>query len=359
MNTQISTNTLRIAIDISGGDNGSQSIYPAVVQAAQRHPHVEFYVYGDASVEADIQLLLSADSPQNVIFNRSGTPVEMSDSPASALRHKRNSSMALALKAVAEKRVDGCISAGNTGALVAMGIHFLSCYEGLKRPALCKAIPVVNRTNRHQQSLNHSYLLDLGANVNCSSAQLAQFASLGATLCSIIDKRSAPSVRLLNIGRESIKGSSVVQRAAAILEEQSGLNYCGFIEADEIFQGIADVIVCDGFSGNVALKASEGMARLVTHNVKQSTQSGVVSRLLSWFASPLIQRWKENMNPDRYNGAYLLGLKGTVVKSHGAADQQQFFYALTMLIEQITQNKNLDSSQPVNDMEACFQRACG
>ena len=163
-------------------------------------------------------------------------------------------------------------------------------------------------------------------------------------------------MRLLNIGRESIKGSSTVQQAAAVLNAKVDINYQGFIEADEIFQGIADVIVCDGVSGNIALKASEGMARLVTDRFKQVAQKNVSSRLMAWLAAPIVRQWQEYMNPDRYNGAYLLGLKGTVVKSHGAANQRQFFYALTMLIEQVTQKATRDLSNPKQDMESYFQQ---
>lgn len=349
---------LRIAVDASGGDRGVRSILPAVDRAARHYANVEFHVYGDTSIEPEIERCSFAQSRHNIVVHRAGVSVEMDDSPVSALRHKRDSSMALVLKAVADQQVDGCISAGNTGALVAMGMHFLSCYEGLERPALCKAIPVVDaQVNRYKDShiLTQSYLLDLGANANCSAKQLAQFAALGATLCAVKDNQSQPSVRLLNIGRESLKGSSVIQQASLILDEKSALRYDGFIEADQIFQGLADVIVCDGFSGNIALKASEGMARLVSHRLKQAACDGVINRSLAWLASPLIKQWQKSISPDQYNGAYLLGLKGTVVKSHGAADQQQFFYALKLLIDQVSQH----AKYPVNEMETRFQQAIG
>jgi glycerol-3-phosphate acyltransferase PlsX len=347
-------NKLRIAIDVMGGDLGSQSIVPAVVMAATHYPHIEFQLYGEAIAQSTFDGMQTSSELNNATFILAGKSVEMDEAPLSALRHKRDSSMALALQSVATKQAGGCISAGNTGALVAMGMHFLKCYKGLARPALCKAIPVVDDTEliekSHQLHANrHSYLLDLGANVNCSAEQLAQFACLGSILCSAIDDQSAPTVRLLNIGHEAIKGSTVVQEAAGLLQKNKSLNYQGFIEAHEIFQGVAKVIVCDGFSGNIALKASEGMARLVTRHLKHAFTKNIKSRLLAWMSSSVLKRWQQSMSPDRYNGAYLLGLKGTVIKSHGNANQQQFFYALVMLIEQVTQQ-----SQQKIDMETLF-----
>jgi glycerol-3-phosphate acyltransferase PlsX len=351
-------NKLHLAIDVMGGDEGSQSVLPAVIMAATQYPHIEFQLYGEAIAHSLFNDQQALTQLNNVVFTLAGKSVEMDDAPFSALRHKRDSSMALALHAVATGDADGCISAGNTGALVAMGMHFLKCYKGLARPALCKAIPVVDDTflalkklkdseNTHANA--HSYLLDLGANVNCSAEQLAQFACLGSILCSAIDMQPAPTVRLLNVGHEAIKGSTAVQAAAELLQKNTLLNYQGFIEAHEIFQGVAKVIVCDGFSGNIALKASEGMARLVTRHLKHAFTKDLKSRLLAWMSSSILKRWQQNMSPDRYNGAYLLGLKGTVIKSHGNANQQQFFYALVMLIEQLTQQ-----SQQKTDMETLF-----
>ncbi|MFT6102571.1 MAG: glycerol-3-phosphate acyltransferase PlsX [Granulosicoccus sp.] len=347
-------NKLRIAIDVMGGDMGSQSILPAVVMAATSYPHIQFQLYGELIAQSAFDSLQVSAHLSNVAFTLAGKSVEMDDLPPSALRHKRDSSMALAIQSVATKQTAGCISAGNTGALVAMGMHFLRCYKGLARPALCKAIPVVDdnqltKKSGHLHVNHHSYLLDLGANVNCSAEQLAQFACLGSMLCSSVDKQSAPTVRLLNIGHEAIKGSVVVQEAAELLQKNKSLNYQGFIEANEIFQGVANVIVCDGFSGNIALKASEGMARLVTRHLRHAFTQNLKSRLLAWMSSSILKRWQQSMSPDRYNGAYLLGLKGTVIKSHGNANQQQFFYALVILIEQVTQQ-----SQQKIDMEALF-----
>ena len=338
-------NTLCIAVDAMGGDSGWQSVLPAVVMAAKCYPAIEFHLYGESFVGDEVNALVrSHKSLSNITFTPSAASVEMDESPKSALRYKRDSSMGMALQSVASGKSHGCISAGNTGALVALGMHFLKCYQGLSRPALCKVIPAIKSSSgdhslgaKRAGGSTHSYLLDLGANVDCSAQQLQQFACLGAMLCSVLEKSNAPSVRLLNIGKEAFKGSSLIQEAAERCEKTTSLNYQGFIEADEIFQGVADVIVCDGFSGNIALKASEGAARTVMGNLRHVFSRHLFSRLLALLSQPLLRCWQDNINPDKYNGAYLLGLKGTVVKSHGGADKQQFFYALEMLIKQLQQ----------------------
>jgi glycerol-3-phosphate acyltransferase PlsX len=347
-------NTLRIAIDAMGGDFGCQSILPAVDMAAKRYPMIEFHLYGDASIQAEM-CTLTHPSPllSNIKFIVSETSVAMDESPKSALRKKRVSSMGLAVQSVAKGKSHGCISAGNTGALVALGMHFLKCYKGLSRPALCKAIPVFKSVLLAGERIpsastasgpKHSYLLDLGANVDCSAQQLQQFACLGAMLCSVLEQLDNPSVRLLNIGRETFKGSALIQEAAERCDKTEHLNYQGFVEADEIFQGVTDVIVCDGFSGNVALKASEGAVRIVTGSLKGVFTRNLFSRFLACLLRPVLRRWQDDINPDKYNGAYLLGLKGTVVKSHGSANAQQFFYALVMLIEQLQQQAAMMTS---------------
>jgi phosphate acyltransferase len=341
-------NTLCIAIDAMGGDVGYQSVLPAVVMAAKYYPAIEFHLYGESFVEDEVTALVRSNSSlANITFISSAASVAMNESPSSALRHKRDSSMGMALQSVASGKSHGCISAGNTGALVALGMHILKCYQGLSRPALCKLVPVIKSSASGGSSgakwtdgSTHSYLLDLGANVDCSALQLQQFACLGAMLFSVLEKSNTPSVRLLNIGREAFKGSALIQEAAERCEKTTSLNYQGFIEADEIFQGVADVIVCDGFSGNIALKASEGAARIVAGNLKHVFSRNVFSRLLALLSQPLLRCWQDNINPDKYNGAYLLGLKGTVVKSHGGANKQQFFYALKMLIQQLQQQSS-------------------
>jgi glycerol-3-phosphate acyltransferase PlsX len=314
---------LRIAVDAMGGDLGVQATVPAVVKLAKQYPEIQFQLYGESAVSSELPSELL---PSNVTLLSTVDSVNMDDSPIYALRHKRHSSMAKSIAAVAENTADGCISAGNTGALVAMGLHFLKTYKGIDRPALCQAIPTAQK---------HSYMLDLGANVDCSAKQLQQFAYLGTALCQVLDGHVSPEVRLLNIGSESFKGPSVVKEAADLLQHNDNLNYQGFIEGDEIYRGVTNVIVCDGFAGNIALKASEGVAKFVTNSFRQVFKESLYNRLMSLLSKPALRRWQVKMNPDRYNGAYLLGLKGTVVKSHGGANEYQFACALEMLIQQL------------------------
>ena len=321
---------LRIAVDVMGGDFGEKATIPAVLTLANQYPDIQFQLYGDSAVHAESIHAF----PDNILFVLAEDNVSMSDSPVYALRHKRQSSMAKIIQAVANGEADGCISAGNTGALMAMGLHYLKTYKGIDRPALCQALPTAKTP---------SYMVDLGANVDCSPAQLQQFAYLGVALCSVLNKHiESPSVRLLNVGSEALKGSALIQETAECLQQTKTLNYQGFIEGNEIYQGIADVIVCDGFAGNVALKASEGVARFVTNSFKKICHRTVYTRLMALLSKPMLRRWQAEMNPDRYNGAYLLGLQGTVVKSHGAANQQQFTYALDMLVQQL-QKQNICS----------------
>lgn len=318
---------IRIAIDVMGGDLGPSATIPASFFLAKKYPHIDFQLYGEESI--CLPLLPSAP-PSNVRFFPASGSVLMTDTPAIALRQKRDSSMGAALSALASKDADGCISAGNTGALVAMGLHFLECYPNIDRPALCQALPTAGRS---------SYLLDLGANVNCTAEQLVQFACMGAALASMLQNISSPAIKMLNIGSEGHKGTSPVKQAADYLASSPCFNYQGFIEGDELFQGDVDVIVCDGFAGNIALKASEGVARFVTGQLRLLFSGSAYGRFLALLAKPLLRKWMGKMNPGNYNGAYFIGLKGAVVKSHGSADQQQFTCALEMLIHQLQQEK--------------------
>ena len=314
---------LRIAVDAMGGDLGARATIPATLALASRYPNIHFQLYGEPAIK---NALPSQHLLKNITFVVAEESVRMDDSPVHALRHKRDSSMAKAIRAVSEDKVSGCISAGNTGALVAIGLHELKTYEGIDRPALCKSLPTVGKP---------TYMLDLGANVDCSPAQLNQFACLGIALSQVLDDTATPIVKLLNVGSETQKGSSLVQETAALLQQKDKINYQGFIEADAIYQGNVDVIVSDGFAGNIALKASEGVARFVTSSFKRIFSGNIYTRIMALLSRPALRRWQTEMNPDRYNGAYLLGLRGTVVKSHGGASEHQFAYALEMLIQKL------------------------
>jgi glycerol-3-phosphate acyltransferase PlsX len=294
-----------------------------VLALASRYPTIQFQLYGESTIKRELSYQAR---PKNITVVITEESVSMDDSPIYALRRKRHSSMAKSLQAVADHQADGCISAGNTGALGAMGLHLLKTHEGIDRPALCQALPTAGKV---------SYMLDLGGNVDCSAKQLSQFASLGVALCHVLNRNPMPSVKLLNIGHEPLKGSTVIQEAAIQLQDNPKINYQGFIEGDEIYHGRVDVIVTDGFVGNIALKVSEGVARFVMRRFKDTLNSNIFMRLMALFSRSGLRRWEGEMNPDQYNGAYLLGLKGTVVKSHGDATQQQFAHAIEMLIQKL------------------------
>ncbi len=300
-----------------GGDLGPRSTLPSALKFAEQFP--------------DVQLLLAAplgevpsQLPENVIHLPASEVVAMDDRPAFALRHRRQSSMWCAIEAVADGRAQACVSSGNTGALMAMGRYLLNTFPGIDRPAICKAVPT-----RKGSCL----MLDLGANVDCSSEQLVEFALMGSVLA-VASGIPNPKVGLLNIGSEDNKGSEQVRLASSLLEENAHVNYCGFVEGDGIFSGEADVVVCDGFVGNVVLKASEGVARFLTDSLKSVVSETWLTRLVGYFTQPLLRKWHTQFDPARYNGASFLGLRGVVVKSHGNADSQGFTYALMAAREQ-------------------------
>ncbi|NHO65236.1 phosphate acyltransferase PlsX [Aestuariicella hydrocarbonica] len=308
---------LTLAVDLMGGDLGPRSTLPAALNFAQANPELAIILVGEASTAP-------SSLPDNVHFVVSTQVVSMSDKPAYALRNKQDSSMWKAIDLVARGEAQACISAGNTGALMAMGKYLLKTFPGIDRPAICKAVPTAKGA---------SYVLDLGANVDCTSEQLVQFALMGSVLAETAGV-SSPSVGLLNIGSEDIKGNEQIRLASALLESNDHLNYVGYIEGDGIFTGAADVVVCDGFVGNVALKVSEGVARLLASYLRELLEGGFWNRLVGQIARPLLLKWHTKFDPARYNGASFLGLQGVVVKSHGSVDAKGFECALAVAKEQ-------------------------
>lgn len=302
-----------------GGDLGPRSTLPATISFAERHPHVHLSLIGLPSV------LPPAPPQPNISLIPVDDVVTMDDRPAVALRNRQGSSMWKAVSMVAEHEADACVSAGNTGALMAMGKFLLKTFPGIDRPAICKVIP------GHPSDC---IMLDLGANIECTSEQLLQFAVMGSVLAADEDTLEQPRVALLNVGAEASKGREQVRLAATLLEESEYLRYVGFIEGDGIFAGVADVVVCDGFTGNVALKASEGAASLLAEQLQALFSSTPWWRLIGYFARPLLLKWHTRFDPARYNGASFLGLQGTVIKSHGGADATGFECALGVALEQ-------------------------
>jgi glycerol-3-phosphate acyltransferase PlsX len=250
----------------------------------------------------------------------------MDESPALALRGKKDSSMRVAINLVKSGEAQACVSAGNTGALIATSRFVLKMLPGIDRPALAVVLPTMR---------GHTYVLDLGANVDCTAEHLLQFGVMGATLVSSVENKTKPSVGLLNIGQEEIKGNEVVKQAAELLRD-SGLNFFGNIEGDDIYKGTTDVVVCDGFVGNVALKTSEGVAQMLSTYLREEFKRNLLTRLAGVVALPIIKAFKRRVDHRQYNGASLLGLRGIVIKSHGSADSYAFGCAIARAVDEVS-----------------------
>ncbi len=252
--------------------------------------------------------------------------IAMDEPPADALRRKKDSSMRVAIDLVKNGEAQACVSAGNTGALMMIGKFVLKTLHGIDRPAIATQLPNANNAV--------TTMLDLGANVNCTAQQLLQFAVMGSAMVTAVERRENPSVGLLNIGEEDTKGNEVVKEAAELLR-QSGLNFYGNIEGDDIFKGTTDVVVCDGFVGNIALKTSEGLAKMIADFLKAEYKRNAINMLAAFLSRGVINAFKQRLNPSRYNGATLIGLRGVVVKSHGSADEEAFAFALRKAYQEV------------------------
>ncbi|MBK6657886.1 MAG: phosphate acyltransferase PlsX [Proteobacteria bacterium] len=314
--------TIRIAIDAMGGDHGPVVTVAAAAQALARHASLELVLVGDEPTLARALAASGLGGHARVSIEHASQVVEMHEKPSSALRGKRESSMRKAIDQVKDGRAMACVSAGNTGALMAIARFVLKTLPGIDRPAICATLP---------GKLKSTHVLDLGANVDSTSEELFRFAVMGAVLAEAVDNRQNPTVALLNIGEEEIKGNDRVKQTAVLLE-QSALNYVGFVEGDDIFAGKVDVIVCDGFVGNVALKASEGVARMLGDIAKEEFTRGLLSKLGALLARPALRALKDRADPRNYNGASLVGLRGIVIKSHGSADALSFAHAIDVAV---------------------------
>lgn len=310
-----------------GGDYGPQSTIPAALAALQEYPELNLVFCGDQPLLEKALALADVVSHPRIRIQHSDEQVLMSDKPAVALRSKRESSMRHALELVEQGEVQACVSAGNTGALIAMAHYVLKMLNGVERPALISALP-----SCHGKPV---YMLDLGATVNSDADTLFQFAMMGAVMAEEVIGISSPKVALLNMGEEEIKGSDQIKRAAQLLTDCQELNYIGYIEGNDIFSGKADVIVCDGFVGNVALKTCEGVAKLILKRAQQSIKQRPLAALLGWLFKPAIKSLYQGMNPDHYNGASLIGLRGIVVKSHGNATKDAFLSAIRQAVREV------------------------
>ncbi|MBN9423369.1 MAG: phosphate acyltransferase [Candidatus Accumulibacter sp. 66-26] len=307
--------TITVAIDCMGGDHGPSVTVPAALGFVRSHDDVRVVLVG---LEERIRPLLGNVADPRVSVRHASEVVAMDEPPALALRNKKDSSMRVAINLVKHGEADACVSAGNTGALMAISRFVLKMLPGIDRPAICAILPTTT---------GHTHVLDLGANVDCAPEHLLQFGIMGASLVSAIEHKDRPTVGILNIGEEDIKGNDVVKRAAELLKD-SGLNFIGNVEGDGVYKGEAEVVVCDGFVGNVALKASEGLAQMMATFLRQEFSRNLLTKLIALIAMPVLNNFKKHVDHRRYNGASLLGLKGIVVKSHGSADAFAFANAL-------------------------------
>ena len=317
--------TVTVAIDCMGGDHGPVVTVPAALELLRKHEDVCAILVG---LEDKIRAFLPSDVPSRLRVHHASEVVEMHEPPALAIRNKKDSSMRVAIDLVKRGEADACVSAGNTGALMAISRFVLKTLPGIDRPAICAILPTVS---------GHVHVMDLGANVDCSPEHLLQFGIMGASLVGAIEHTDRPTVGILNIGEEDIKGNEVVKRAAELLKD-SGLNFIGNVEGDGLYKGEADIVVCDGFVGNVALKASEGLAQMLATFLRQEFGRNLFTKLVALVALPVLKHFKQRVDHRRYNGACLIGLRGVVLKSHGSADAFSFCNALERAADTVRSN---------------------
>ena len=331
--------TITLAVDAMGGDHGPSVTIPASINALSKYDQLHIILVGDKEL---IQTELQKNKYTNtrLSIQHASEVVEMDESPQSALKNKKDSSMRVAINLIKEEKAQACVSAGNTGALMATARYVLKMLPGIDRPAIASSLPSQKGT---------TYMLDLGANTDCTAENLLQFAVMGAMLVSSVTGNPKPSIGLLNIGSEDIKGNEVVKQAGELLR-RSHLNFYGNVEGNDIFKGTTDVVVCDGFVGNVALKSAEGIAQLMGRFLTQEFKRNWITKSMAFVSLLVLNRFKKRLDPRRYNGASFLGLKGIVIKSHGGADSYSFFYAIRTAIEE-SKNNVLENIQKQLELE--------
>ncbi|MFY8272577.1 phosphate acyltransferase PlsX [Pseudoalteromonas sp. SSDWG2] len=319
--------SLTIALDMMGGDYGPRSSIPAAVDAVHHHPTLTLILCGNETlIQEQLSNLDALEHPRLKIHHCTQI-VTNADDPGHALRSKKDASMRVALNLVKSGEAQACVSSGNTGALFAMAHYVLKMLPGIKRPALISAVPT--------ETKNPVYLLDLGANVHCDAPTLYQFGLMGSVVAREVQGIDQPKVSLLNIGSEDIKGHEGIKEAAKLMTRCDAINYTGYSEGSDIFSGKADVIVCEGFVGNVALKTCEGIAKLIMHKMTKALKKHLLYRGLALLLMPVLKKLYKKVNPDQYNGASLVGLRGIVVKSHGNASSSAFLAAINEAVKEV------------------------
>ncbi len=310
-----------------GGDFGPPVTIPATLDIIREFEDVQFVLVGDKQAIHDQLNKHKCRNQKHISVHPTSQVVSMDEPPTQALRKKRNSSMRVALDLVKSGEVKACVSAGNTGALMATSLIVLGTFPGINRPAIITQIPKID---------GYVYILDLGANVDCSATELFQFGIMGSTFVRYMEGIEQPRVSLLNVGTESIKGPAAIKEATDMLKACSTINYNGYVEGDGIFTTDAEVIVCDGFAGNVVIKTSEGVSHFIQRALKDGFTQNLRGKLAAMMSKSVLKAVKHRIDPRIFNGAALIGLQGTVIKSHGGADQLAFKYALRKAITEVT-----------------------
>lgn len=317
-----------LAVDAMGGDHGVHITVPAALRFLDETADVNIVLVGDRdSIYKQLGDKLSSYSDRIEVAHATQV-VGMDEAPQSAMRAKRDSSMRVAINLIKETKANAVVSAGNTGALMAISRYVLRTMDGIDRPAIAKLMPTVK---------GEVCVLDLGANVECAPEHLLQFGVMGSQLMRGVTGKLTPSVGVLNIGSEDIKGNETVKKAAELLKK-TNLNFYGNVEGDDIFKGVVDVVVTDGFTGNVSLKTTEGVAKMISFFLKEEFTRSWWTKIIALLSFPVLKRLKQRVDPSKYNGAVLLGLNGLVVKSHGGADVDGFYYALKQAHHEVEAN---------------------
>ncbi len=319
-----------IAIDAMGGDYGPQTTIPASLECLKASPDLKLILVGDEDILNQQLAQSKTQFKDRLIIQHASQQVEMDESPQKALRGKKDSSMRVAINLVHSGQADACVSAGNTGALMATARFVLKTIPGIDRPAIISTLPSI---------FGHTHILDLGANVDCTTEHLYQFAIMGEELVKAVENIDEPKIGLLNIGEEDMKGNEQVKAAAKLLESSS-LNYIGYVEGNSINAGSTevDLIVTDGFVGNVALKSIEGAAKMFTTKLKDAFSKNIFNKAIAVIAYPVLKAFKSSLDPRMYNGASFVGLRGLVIKSHGGADELAFQTAIKLAEIEIAQD---------------------